>query len=195
MERGRRSVLVLCTVLGRLCKRRKSLSQLWKSCCRIAWHDSKIPTPKESFFFSDCSRERFEACDLQLTWLCLTANFSWPVSGVYLSKPCWHVGDFCFGMVHTPIPLSVMDWAFAECFSHGKKKSKLLGSYPPALKRFPELVHWGCKAWGADLSAEVHLSQPAEVTLGMSKGRIWTVQIASNYSRLLSHMWNLRSGI
>lgn len=47
-------------------------------------------------------------------------------------------------------PSLCMDWAFAECFSHGKK-SKLLGSHSPALKRFPELVHLGCKAWGADL--------------------------------------------
>lgn len=185
--------LYKCTVLGPLCKRGNSLPQYCKSCCcNRLWSNPKIPSRKEGLFFSGYSHEHFQAI------------FSWPVSGVYLSKPCRPVGDFCFGMVPAPLWQSnppccarIEDLAFAECFSQGKKKSTR--SHSAAIHQHLEVAWAGaCRLQnvvGRSLSAEVRLSQPAEVALGISEGRIWPVQIASNCSRLLSHTWNLRSGV
>lgn len=137
----------------------KSLSQHCKSrCINRLWSSPKILSPK----YSGCSHEHFQACNLWLIQLSHAAIFSWPVSGVYLSKPCRHVGDFCFGVFHAPLWQSnptcyaqMEALSFDERFSQGEKRSTQ--SRSAAIHPHSEALRadaLGCKMWWAELSLQ-----------------------------------------
>ena len=170
-------------MLRPLCELGKLLSQHCKSCCtNRLWSSPRIPSPKESFFFSASAHGNFQARNLGPIQLSLTAIFSWPVSGEYLSKPCRHVGGFCFGVFHTPLSQSnptcyaqTEDLAFAECFSQGKKTHTEPALQPfISTQRFLELVHSGAK-WGGQIS----LCRCASIPAGWRcSGYIWREDFA-----------------
>lgn len=133
----------------------------------LLWSSLKIPSPKQNFFFSGCSYENFQVCNL---WLSLTATFSWLISGVYLSKICRHVGNFHFRVFHTPLRQSnppchaqIECLVFAECFSQ-----------------------WKIFPYGA-LSAAIHQHLEAPWALGQKGKMQWAGLLLQKctYSRLL----------